>query len=232
MERTPKTFKIPKISVSDDQVRNSIVMTGDEVGFDSPASPGSSRARGATFSSRPVGQVFEKPLTVEEMLGGGRPPPLQAVQENGSPRISFDNLGKKTPVGSPKSPISFTSPETASPPSTVNFNRMPQSPVLTDTVTRKARASTTLTKPPDFATTEQSKVKNPASPTIIRTSHVFKRKHWNIPHWCFYCGKCIYGVGKQGFSCILCECPVHVKCVDSSSQLSCCEQYLNRQQLK
>ena len=62
-----------------------------------------------------------------------------------------------------------------------------------------------------------------------RTNHVFKRKHWNVPRWCFYCGKCIYGVGKQGFSCILCECPVHIKCVDASSQNSCCEQYRARQ---
>eukprot|EP01064_Diplonema_japonicum_P019187 TRINITY_DN2788_c0_g1_i1.p1 TRINITY_DN2788_c0_g1~~TRINITY_DN2788_c0_g1_i1.p1 ORF type:complete len:494 (+),score=86.52 TRINITY_DN2788_c0_g1_i1:87-1484(+) len=54
-----------------------------------------------------------------------------------------------------------------------------------------------------------------------RTDHVFQRKHWHTPHWCFMCNKFIYGLGRQGFSCINCACPVHIKCVDVACNSSC-----------
>eukprot|EP01064_Diplonema_japonicum_P008624 TRINITY_DN16065_c0_g1_i1.p1 TRINITY_DN16065_c0_g1~~TRINITY_DN16065_c0_g1_i1.p1 ORF type:complete len:480 (+),score=42.16 TRINITY_DN16065_c0_g1_i1:70-1509(+) len=202
LEREKVSFKIPKISVSDDEVRNSIVLTGDEVGFDAPSQ--GNRARGATFSSRPQAVVFDGPITIDKMLGTNQ-------QGQGQPKASFETLASPVHADpSPRtSPISF-----ANPPS--------PTPVESSKRNRKLRSATTLSKP----------VQDEPPPTpepVTRTAHIFKRKHWHMPHWCFYCGKCIYGVGKQGFSCILCDCPVHVKCVDSSSQLSCCEQYLSRQ---
>eukprot|EP01060_Flectonema_neradi_P010672 TRINITY_DN17759_c0_g1_i1.p1 TRINITY_DN17759_c0_g1~~TRINITY_DN17759_c0_g1_i1.p1 ORF type:complete len:479 (+),score=65.04 TRINITY_DN17759_c0_g1_i1:179-1438(+) len=57
------------------------------------------------------------------------------------------------------------------------------------------------------------------------TPHVFSRKHWHSPHWCFICKKFIYGVGRQGFSCVNCLCPVHIKCVEAATDKSCCEFY-------
>ena len=73
----------------------------------------------------------------------------------------------------------------------------------------------------------------PDSGFRIGTPHVFARKHWHSPHWCFVCKKFIYGIGRQGFSCVNCQCPVHIKCVDIATDKSCCEFYREaKKQLK
>eukprot|EP01060_Flectonema_neradi_P012372 TRINITY_DN19202_c0_g1_i1.p1 TRINITY_DN19202_c0_g1~~TRINITY_DN19202_c0_g1_i1.p1 ORF type:complete len:466 (+),score=70.18 TRINITY_DN19202_c0_g1_i1:188-1399(+) len=58
-----------------------------------------------------------------------------------------------------------------------------------------------------------------------KSDHEFSKQF--LPGLCFYCGKFIYGKGKQ---CKKCRCPVHVKCVTAAEQHSWCEQYLNRVQ--
>eukprot|EP00755_Sulcionema_specki_P033143 Sspe_Gene.20411::Locus_7484_Transcript_1_1_Confidence_1.000_Length_3906::g.20411::m.20411 len=57
-----------------------------------------------------------------------------------------------------------------------------------------------------------------------RTEHEFTKGF--VPALCFYCGKFIYGTGM---TCARCKCPVHIKCSDSASQYSWCEQYHSRE---
>jgi len=44
------------------------------------------------------------------------------------------------------------------------------------------------------------------------TAHLFKKKHFNRPTWCAFCEKFIWGLGKQGYCCKLCNYPCHPKC--------------------
>eukprot|EP00756_Hemistasia_phaeocysticola_P033374 Hpha_TRINITY_DN16462_c0_g1::TRINITY_DN16462_c0_g1_i1::g.161896::m.161896 len=57
------------------------------------------------------------------------------------------------------------------------------------------------------------------------TKHRFVRRRWNMPRWCFLCTRFIYGIGRQGFECEECGCPVHVECHEEANNVTCCEHF-------
>ncbi|KAJ9454866.1 CBL-interacting serine/threonine-protein kinase 23 [Diplonema papillatum] len=260
------SFKVPKITISDDEVRNSIVAAGDDIevgvleaGETSNDVRPAQRADERTLPSSPA--VGSSPATEPKANGlnekewgpvsrpvvssptvPGLPPSSPAVHrargatfsrmhldpevekllhQPGNSRASFDQLGRPkrktalrtpSPIGSSNSRGSSFDATSDGADSATRANRSPLGPCLS--------AGT-----PDDGLVPGPGVFSAGGGNGGRTAHVFKRKHWHTPHRCFHCAKVIYGVGKQGFSCILCECPVHVRCVDASSQNSFCEQY-------
>eukprot|EP00013_Stygamoeba_regulata_P002786 CAMPEP_0177644212 /NCGR_PEP_ID=MMETSP0447-20121125/8562_1 /TAXON_ID=0 /ORGANISM="Stygamoeba regulata, Strain BSH-02190019" /LENGTH=1023 /DNA_ID=CAMNT_0019146547 /DNA_START=119 /DNA_END=3190 /DNA_ORIENTATION=+ len=48
--------------------------------------------------------------------------------------------------------------------------------------------------------------------TSNTTLHSFQPHHFNKPTWCRFCNKFIWGIGKQGYFCKVCQYPAHSKC--------------------
>ena len=293
-EEAPANFEIPKIVVSEDQVRNSIVRTSDE-------EDETAQQQHATQARRTPSPLGRQQAPSPSILTGGRPPqpprsvsPCSPVRDKRQRGATFTqhhgvNLGQLDvePLGKPQKqhqdPVSLLQSSPRSPSALLgdaqgkktSFNTLggsaggspamdlggqprahsPTSPAVTSPVsltgggfsglgsTTSSLASTQVKNKSRSQTVVVGAGESPHGDALVtgsppeagpgqaaRTAHVFKRKHWHTPKCCFYCGKWIYGVGKQGFSCIHCECPVHVKCVNSSFQNSCCEQYKSRPQ--
>eukprot|EP01104_Vermistella_antarctica_P006002 TRINITY_DN16738_c0_g1_i1.p1 TRINITY_DN16738_c0_g1~~TRINITY_DN16738_c0_g1_i1.p1 ORF type:complete len:525 (+),score=116.88 TRINITY_DN16738_c0_g1_i1:219-1793(+) len=55
----------------------------------------------------------------------------------------------------------------------------------------------------------------------IKTKHKFKRHHFHKPTWCSICMKFIWGVGKQGEKCSVCNWRVHDKCKKMAMNFPC-----------
>jgi len=56
--------------------------------------------------------------------------------------------------------------------------------------------------------------KTPPSPKSSLIPHDFIETHLNKPTFCNWCDGFIWGIGKQGFQCRVCNFTVHKKCIN------------------
>ncbi|KAJ9460454.1 CBL-interacting serine/threonine-protein kinase 23 [Diplonema papillatum] len=211
-----RLFTLPKIVVSEANIRNSIMPTNEtdvpENEFDQTVSPDDDVDALTATTPTDTNEIVDAltPLSPHGGFpGAGRRKPT-------SPRSG-------PPVAAVQSPSSGAQPILPGPPALapdVNdlLRNNNSSSFSTDQLGRTLKGIRGGSAAGLIASSSWRK----SSPSDSRQcAHVFQRKHWNSPRWCFICKKFIYGIGKQGFSCINCSCPVHIKCVEAADGSSC-----------